>query len=446
MAHDLTKGPVTVNLRRQAIPFSLGLVAIFSFEAVDLFFIGQLGDAPLAAIGFTLPVIWLLYGIGIGFEAGAASCISRAVGKNQYDQARRLTTDSAVLAGLVALLLCLIGLVSIKPVFGLLGAPEALMPQIHSYMKVWYWVSPLDAALWTCLASIRARGNALLESRIIIASALLNLVLDPIFIFGWFGFPRLEIMGAALASLVSVFVMFIYSIWHLNRHLDVFANVIAPCKEILESWRHMLTIGIPAMVTNAIIPLSSAIVVAMVAVYGTDAVAGFGIAMRLEPMTLIPFYALSAVSSPFFGQNYGANKFDRLHEARGTVLRFCLGFGMLLAIVMSLLAQPLVSLFTDSETIRTVAVEYIWIVSASWGAYGIVMAVNASFNGSGRPLPGVMISSLRVVFIFLPLAFTGRWLFGLNGIFAASTIANLTVGLIAFIWLKRHINMSANRH
>ena len=117
MAVDLTQGPVGGHLRRQGIPFSLGLIAIFSFEAVDLFFIGQLGDAPLAAIGFTLPVIWLLYGIGIGFESGAASCVSRAVGKNRQDLARRLTTDTAVLAALIALLLCLIGLATIEPVF-----------------------------------------------------------------------------------------------------------------------------------------------------------------------------------------------------------------------------------------------------------------------------------------------------------------------------------------
>ena len=204
----------------------------------------------------------------------------------------------------------------------------------------------------------------------------------------------------------------------------------------------MLAIGIPAMVTNAIIPLSSAIVIAMVAGYGIDAVAGFGIAMRLEPMALIPFYALSAVSSPFFGQNYGAGRFDRLLEARRIIMRFSLGFGLLLAITMSLLAAPLASLFTDSETIRSVTVTYIWTVSWSWGAYGIVMSVNASFNGSGRPLPGVMISATRVIFLFLPLAFAGRWLFGLNGLFAASSLANLGVGIMAYAWLGKHIRSS----
>lgn len=445
MAVDLTQGPVGGHLRRQGIPFSLGLVAIFSFEAVDLFFIGQLGDAPLAAIGFTLPVIWLIYGIGIGFEAGAASCVSRAVGKDRQDLARRLTTDTAILASFVALVLCLAGLATIEPVFRMLGAPEELIPLIRSYMGVWYWVAPLDVALWTCLASIRARGNALLESKIISASALLNLVLDPLFIFGWLGFPELGLRGAAVATLVSVLIMLVFTTAHLHFRLHVFAPVIAPVRNILDSWKHMLVIAIPAMITNAIIPISAGIVVAMVASYGVDAVAGYGIAMRMEPMALIPFYALSGVSSPFFGQNFGAGKFDRLLEARQVIMRFCLGFGLVLAIIMSLLAEPLSSLFTDSAAIRQVAAHYIWIVSWSWGAYGIVMSVNASFNGSGHPIPGVVISSMRVIFVFLPLAFAGRALFGLTGLFAASTIANLGVGLVAFLWLKSHIKDSVNQ-
>ena len=445
MTVDLTRGPVGAHLRRQGVPFSLGLVAIFSFEAVDLFFIGQLGDAPLAAIGFTLPVIWLLYGIGIGFEAGAASCVSRAVGKNQHDRARRLTTDTAVLATLSALVLILIGLATIEPVFGILGAPDDLLPLIRTYMEVWYWVGPMDIAMWTCLASIRARGNALLESKIISVAALLNLVLDPLFIFGWLGFPELGLRGAAVATLISVSIMLVFTVWHLHHRLHVFAKIIAPLKDIFDSWKHMLAIGIPAMITNAIIPVSSGIVVAMVAVYGIDAVAGYGIAMRLEPIALIPFYALSAISSPFFGQNYSAQHFDRLFEARRIIMKFCLGFGLVLAIIMSLLASSLVSLFTDSVAIRSIAVDYIWIVSWSWGAYGIVMSVNASFNGSGRPLPSVLISSARVLFVFLPLAFAGRQLFGLHGLFAASTIANLSVGLAAYVWLHRHITSSAKQ-
>ncbi|MDH3925081.1 MAG: MATE family efflux transporter, partial [Xanthomonadales bacterium] len=158
-------------------------MAIFSFEAADLFFISRLGDTPLAAVSFTMPVIWLIYGIGIGFEAGAASCVSRAIGRGDQAAARRLTMDTVTLGVLVALSLCLLGQATIGPVFTLLGATPELMPVIDDYMSIWYWVAPLDIALWTSLASIRARGNTLLESKVITAAAILNLLLDPILIF-----------------------------------------------------------------------------------------------------------------------------------------------------------------------------------------------------------------------------------------------------------------------
>lgn len=436
---DLTTGPVAAHLRRQATPFAFGLVAIFSFEAADLFFIARLGDAPLAAVSFAMPVIWLVYGIGIGFEAGAASCVSRAIGRRDHAQAARLTTDTMVLASAVALLLAVAGLFLIEPVFTLLGATPELMPLVEDYMRVWYWVAPLDMALWTSLASMRARGNTLFESKVITAAALLNLALDPLFIFGLFGFPRLEVAGAAVATLVSTGTMLIFTLLWLALRQRVYASPIAPLRTIVQSWRHMLQIGIPAMITNAIIPVSSGIVVAMIATFGVDAVAGFGVAMRIEPMFLIPFYALSAVSSPFFGQNFGAGHFDRLLEARRVVARFCLLLGLGLFVILLLVARPLTGLFSESAPIQDVATHFLWIVSISWGAYGVVMSTNASFNGMGQPLPGVVISSCRVIFVFLPLAFAGRHFFGLDGLFAAETLSNALMGAVAFAWLGRRI-------
>jgi Na+-driven multidrug efflux pump len=252
----------------------------------------------------------------------------------------------------------------------------------------------------------------------------------------------MEIQGAAVATLLSNGIMLLFTLALLTFRLKVYANPLAPVKVILDSWRHMLHIGIPAMITNAIIPVSSGIVVAMLATYGVEAVAGYGIAMRIEPIFLIPFYALSAVSSPFFGQNFGAGKFDRLLEARRVITRFCLGFGLALAVVLALIARPMAGLFSDSESIRMVAVYYLWIVTVSYGAHGLVMSVNASFNGMGNPLPGVIISTCRVFIVFLPLAFLGRHLYDLPGLFAATTISNLLMGAIAFYWLGTKITES----
>ncbi len=441
MSTDLTTGPVAPHLRRQAIPMGLGLVAIISFDAVDLFFVSQLGDLPLAAISFTFPVIWLMSSIIIGFEAGAASCISRAVGSNDQQGARRQTTDTALLACLVSLLLCLIGLVTVEPVFRMLGATDAVMPFVHDYMGIWYWSAPASAITWTCCAAIRARGNTLLEGKIITLAAVINAILDPLLIFGLFGFPRLEIAGAAIATLLANLIVLVGTLTYLHFSLRVFATPFTAVANIIESWRRMLYIGLPAMMTNAIVPVANGIAVAMIAAYGVDAVAGFGVGARVEPMALIAFYALSAVTSPFMGQNYAAKKYDRLDEARRVIGTFCLRYGLFVALVMAILAPGLAGLFSDTETIRQVARQYLWIMAISYGGYGMVMSTCAAFNGVGFPLPGLVISASRALLVFLPLAFLGQWLIGLNGIFVASAASNLLLGVVGYFWFARHIRL-----
>ena len=446
LSADLTNGPVASHLRRQAIPMALGLIALISFDAVDLFFVAQLGDAPLAAISFTFPVIWLLSSIVIGFEAGAASCISRAVGSNDIPGARRQTTDTVLLAGIVSIALCFIGLATIKPLFLLLGATDDLLPQIDDYMSIWYWSAPLSAMTWTCLAAIRARGNSLLEGKIIVLAAVINAILDPLLIFGMFGFPRLEIAGAALATVIANVTVLTGTLIYLHVSLRVFATPFTAMANILNSWKDMLQIGLPAILTNAIVPLSNGIILAMVASYGISAVAGYGIAVRIEPFALIAFYALSAVTSPFMGQNVAAGKHERLEDARIRIGRFCLLFGLCLWVLMSFLVEPLSGLFSDSEVIRAVAIDYIRITGIGFGAYGMVMASCAAFNGIGRPLPGVAVSVLRAMVILMPMVYIGKALMGLNGIFIAAALANIFTGVLGYVWLGRQIASLADKH
>ena len=418
---------------------AMGLVAIISFDAVDLFFVSRLGDAPLAAISFTFPVIWLISSIIIGFEAGAASCISRAVGRNDERSARRQTTDTAALAGIVSLVLCVAGLVTIDPLFGLLGATDDLLPLVNDYMGIWYWSAPASTITWTCLSAIRARGNSLLEGKIIVLAAVINAILDPILIFGLFGMPRLEIAGAALATLLSSGLVMVGTLIYLHTSLRVFATPFTAMSNVLESWRQMLKVGFPAMLTNAIVPISNGVAVAMIAGFGVDAVAGYGVAIRIEPIGLIAFYALSAVTSPFMGQNFAAGKLERLEQARRVIGRFCVAYGLVLAVSVAALGWPLTGIFSDNLVIRQVASEYLWIMAISYGGYGMVMAICAAFNGVGYPIPGLIISSCRAFIVFLPLALLGEWLIGLNGIFVAAATSNVLVGFVGYAWLGRNI-------
>ena len=209
--------------------------------------------------------------------------------------------------------------------------------------------------------------------------------------------------------------------------------------QLRASWSVIVQVGIPAMVANVIVPLASAVVVMMVARYGTDAVAGLGIAMRVEPLALIVFYALSGVIGPFFGQNLGAGKYERLIEAQRVLTVFCLGFGVLLAVILWLCGDLIAGVFGDHAEVIEVTVLYLTIVPFSYGAYGVVMSVNAAFNGLGHPWPAMLISAGRVLYIFLPLAFLGQWLWQMTGIFIATAAANLIMGFWAWSWLKGYI-------
>ena len=165
--------------------------------------------------------------------------------------------------------------------------------------------------------------------------------------------------------------------------------------------------------------------------------------MRVEPIFLLVFYSLSAVTSPFMGQNFAATRYDRVAEARIVIGRFCLFFGLALAVVIVGVAEPVASLFSETDAITDIAAGYLWIMAISYGGYGLVMSICAAFNGIGNPGPGLLISILRVIVLFLPLAFAGQWLLGLHGIFAASSTSNIVVGIIGFVWFGRRIQTSA---
>ena len=439
----LTEGAVGPHLRAMAMPMVWGLLATMSFNAVDTLFVAQLGHTELAAMSFTFPVVMVLTSIAIGLGAGTSSAVARAIGGNNHHLAQRMATDSMTLTTIISVVVCAIGILTINPLFTLLGAEPELLPLIHDYMWIWYFSAPCLMVPMVGLASLRAMGLARIQGTLMMAAAVLNLILDPILIFGLFGFPRMELEGAALATLITRAMSLVVVIFVLDKRLAMLVNPFAKWEEVLVSWRAIVHVGVPATINNIIIPLASGVVVYLVAAYGTIAVAGLGIAMRIEPIALIVFYALSGVVGPFCGQNLGAAKLDRLDQTLKVMTKFCLSFGVVLAIFLWGASEILIRLFSDADEVISIAKSYLLIVPISYGAYGLVMSVNAAFNGIGQPMPGVAISFLRVMGLYLPLAWIFQWQWGITGLFVATALCNLIVGFIAWVWLKRRFQTIA---
>jgi putative MATE family efflux protein len=432
----LTQGPVGKQLVDMTVPVLLGIATMMGQGLIDTWFIGQVGDAQLAAFSFGFPILMIVTSVAIGLGAGTSSVVARAIGADDHQRARRLSTDSLLLSFLVTAIISAIGIVTIGPLFRLLGAPDELMPLIRGFMIILYMGVPFIVVGMVGMASMRATGDTRLPSMLMILAAILNVILDPILIFGVGPVPAMGLNGAAMAALLARASIFIGTLYLMRHRLDMVSFNKPDPAELRQSWRDVLHVGIPAAGTNIIVPVGAAVVTAMIARFGPDAVAGFGVASRIESMMLVMYYALSAIIGPFVGQNFSAGKEERILRALWLCTAFSIGSGLVIAGLLAAMSGWLPGLFSDSESVQRVTSMFLWIVPVSYGTYGMVMVMNASFNGLGYPMPGVVISVCRIAVLYIPIALVAMQFFDIAGIFAAYAIANIVSGLGAYAWAR----------
>ncbi len=435
----LTDGPVGQHLLAMALPVLVGIFAMMAQGLIDAWFLGRVGDRELAAYAFSFPILMIVTSVAIGMGAGTSSVVARAIGAHDMRRARRLATDSLLLSFLITVGFCIVGVLTIRPLFRLLGAPEEMIPLIRGFMLILYSGVPFVVVGMVGMASMRATGDTRLPSILMILGAVLNVVLDPIFIFGLGPIPAMGLNGAATAALVARGVIFVGALYLMRGRLDMISFNRPDPVELQKSWRDILHVGIPAAGTNAIVPIATAIITALIANFGPHAVAGFGVASRIESLVLVMYYALSAVIGPFVGQNLAAGKPERILEALRLCMWFCVVSGLTIAALLALAAGYLPTLFSDSDTVVGVARIFLLIAPLGYAGYGMVMTINASFNGLGKPMPGVVISLMRTILLYVPLALLGRHFFGVAGIFAAYATANVLTGFVAYNWARRTV-------
>ena len=439
----LTEGPVGRHLVDMTLPVLFGIATMMGQAFIDAWFLGRVGDRALAAFGFAFPILMIVTSVAIGLSAGTSSVVARAIGADDHDRARRLSTDSLLLSLVFTVGVCVIGVLTIEPLFRLLGAPDDMIPLIRGFMLILYAGVPFIVVGMVGMASMRATGDTRLPSMLMIAGAVLNVILDPLFIFGLGPIPALGLNGAAVAGLLARALVSVGAFYYLRHRLDMISLEKPDAAELRRSWRDILHVGIPAAGTNVIVPVATAIVTAMIAVYGPEAVAGFGVASRIESLVLVMYYALSAIIGPFVGQNLSAGRHDRILDSLRLCTIFSVASGLVIAGALALLAGFLPTLFSDNPDVIEVTRLYLWLAPLGYGCYGMVMVMNAAFNGVGKPMPGVVVSLSRTIVLYVPLALIARQWFDAAGIFAAYTFANVATGIGAYVWALRVVRQDA---
>lgn len=439
----LLSGPVGQTLLGLCLPLMVGIAAVLFFNVVDTFWVGQLGPQALAAMGFTFPVVMVITNLTIGLGIGSTAVIARALGQGEDDRVRRLTTHSLILALLVVGAVSGVGLLTIDPLFTLLGAEADTLPLIREYMVPLYAGIGLLVFPMVGNGAIRATGDTKSPAAVMVAAGLVNAVLDPAFIFGFGPIPAMGLRGAALATISSYVVAMLAGVWILGVRDEMLTFELPRPRQVWASWKAILHIGLPAAGTNLLTPLAAGAVTRIVSTHGAHAVAAYGVGTRLEGLSMIGVFAMTAAITPFVGQNHGAKNGRRIQGALAFVTKASIVYGVAVAATLGLLADPIARIFNDDPEVVSYTIWFLRVVPPSYALFGLALLVASMFNALDMPVKATILATLRLLVLAVPLAWLGSELFGLMGLFFGIAAANVIMGLVAGLYARREISALA---
>lgn len=431
---DLTRGDIGPLLVRMTLPMTWGILAIIGFQLADLYFISLLGTEALAAISFTMPVSMIVFSLILGLAIAMSSVISRQIGEGNQDRVVRITTHGLVLAFLFGVIIAVIGILTLEPLFSIMGAKADLMPYIRDYMLFWFAGAAFIAVPIVGNAAIRATGNTLFPAMVMSIVSIVNIILDPLLIFGLAGFPRLEIQGAAIATIIANFCAMCAGLYMLGIRKNMIRLRPFYFDKFPDSFKRLIYIALPAGITNTVQPIMNAVIIALLATYGAESVAAFGIVSRVEAFAFVVVMGIAGGMAPILGQNWGAGYYERVHKTLHKAFAFNIAWALFVAAFLAVFAREVAGLFSDDSTVIEIAAQYFWIVPITYALGNLVQGWASAFNAIGRPHRAAMMIIGKHIFLQIPLAYIGGSLYGPIGIFISIAFANVTLGLGLHIW------------
>ena len=426
---------LTRQIWRQTWPMTLGVLSLLGFNLVDSVFVARLGTEPLAAQSFSFPLVFLTIGVQVGMGIAIAALISRAIGAGQEHRAGRLgvlvlTGGGAVMALLLFLLWALQ-----DPAFALLGASERIREVIRPFWNVQVLASWAGAMAYFGYSLFRAHGNTRFPGTMMVVTSLVNLVLDPVLIFGLGPVPALGLEGAAWASLAAFACGGLTTAWFLRgRGWLERDQVLAEVRASAGPFAH---IAGPAMVSQLMPPLAAMLATGLVARLGESAVAAWGLTSRLESFSIVLVLGMTMALPPWLGRCYGGGRWQEVERVMATAARMVVFWQLGLGLVLAVLAAPLAGLLVEDGAVCDHLTVLIRFLPPSYGLLGVCMLVVSASNALGWPVRAMTISFLRLFACYLPLLSLGAWLGGLTGLAIGAALGNALAGAMAWLGYRR---------
>ncbi len=436
---DFTSGSIRKAIFMLSIPMILEMMMESIFAIVDIAYVSQVSVNAVATIGLTESVITLVYAVAIGLSMAATAVVARRVGEKDLKGARESAVQAILLGILVSLLVGVIGFLFAKEILGLMGAEQDLIDEGYGYTQLLIGGNITILLLFLINAIFRGAGDASIAMWTLVLSNGLNIILDPIFIFGWGPIPEYGVMGAAIATNIGrgTAVLFQLGILFFG-----WSRIKIGVKDVLVRSKvmwNLIKVSLGGIAQFLIGTSSWVFLMRMMSEFGSEVLAGYTIAIRVMMFTLMPSWGRSNAAATLVGQNLGAKKPDRAETSVWKTGKYNALFMGLVSIIYLVFAKQIVGWFNDNPVVIENGGLCLQIIAAGYIFYAYGMVVTQAFNGAGDTKTPTKINFIAFWLFQLPFAYLAALTFelGAMGVFIAITLAEVLLAIIAMIWFRK---------
>ncbi|MDH3690840.1 MAG: MATE family efflux transporter [Gammaproteobacteria bacterium] len=436
--HDFTSGPIGRSVLLLAIPMMLEMFMESIFAVVDIFFVARLGADAVAAVGLTEAVITLVYALAIGLSMSTTAMVARRVGAKNPEGAAVVSGQALWVGFVVALGVGVIGILFARDILVLIGASTTVVEDGSGYTAIMLGGSLTILFLFLLGAIFRGAGDANIAMRALWLANGINIVLDPCLIFGLGPFPEMGVTGAAIATNIGRGIGVCYGLHCLFGRAGRIPMDISHLRIVPSVLARLLRVSVGGVLQFLIATSSWVVLMKIVSVYGSTAIAGYTIAIRTIDLTILPAWGMSNAAATLVGQNLGAGDPDRAERSVWVTVRYNAAFMISVAVVLIIFAEPILRLFIEDPTVVEYGVDCLRFVSYGYGFYAVGMVLEQSFNGAGDTVTPTWINLFCFWIVQIPLAYSlaQKLQLGPQGVFLAITVAESLIALVA-VWLFR---------
>lgn len=430
---DLTTGSIFHHIKRIAIPSSIGFVFRTLYNVVDTFYAGQLGENALAGLSMSFPVFFMLIALSAGLGTGATALLAIALGKKDKQEFHKLILNAFAIGFSIFVLIMLSSSTVSRFLLQLIGGEGIALEHAISYTNVIFWGSGFFILNQLINGVLSSQGDTKSLRNVLIIGFFLNIFLDPLLIFGWFGLPQMGTSGIALATIITEFTGSVYLLYRLSKSPMFKIDLLKKAKISFIDCLSVLKQSIPASLNMMTIVLGSFIINYFVVKYGGQiALAAYGVAFRIEQLALLPAFGINAATLAIVGQNYGAKNFKRIFETYRIALLTGIAIMTLGIIIIYPFSRYLIGFFNSNEQVIAIGVQYLRIEIFTFYSYVILYISTSILQGLKKPgfivYIGIFRQAVFPILLFLYLGTVLEW--GLLGVWWGIVIVNWSAVLI----------------